>query len=161
MNIVDIMKSALERIAGIEMFHSLDVGLGPPIQARSNGTAEHLSERDRAARCPIRKVRCCVSSRPAGGRVVNYRNRAATWALKCRRGGPPLERHGTQPRRSAGFFVPLVFRAFSFLRQQLGLQEYRKLDLPRRSADVIHALSRSEKQFGGLLPRMPRLGLLW
>jgi len=27
MNIVDIMKSALERIAGIEMFHSLDVSM--------------------------------------------------------------------------------------------------------------------------------------
>ena len=27
MNIVDIMKSALERIAGIEMFHSLDISM--------------------------------------------------------------------------------------------------------------------------------------
>jgi hypothetical protein len=47
--------------------------------------------------------------------------------------------------------------AFGLLRHQLGLQEYRKLDLPRRSADVIQAVSRSEKQLGGLLPGLPRL----
>jgi hypothetical protein len=65
------------------------------------------------------------------------------------------------PAAQRGFLSLLVFPTFSPLRHQPGLQEYRKLDLPRRSADVIQAISRSEKQLGGLLPRMPRLGLLW
>ena len=50
-----------------------------------------------------------------------------------------------QPRFGGAFLSLFVFRAFIFLRHQLGLQEYRKLNLPGRSADVVQAISRGEQ----------------
>ena len=58
-------------------------------------------------------------------------------------------------------FCPYWSSSFSPLRHQLGLLEYRKLDLPCRGADVVQAIGRGEKQLRGLLPRMPRLSVLW
>ena len=39
--------------------------------------------------------------------------------------------------------------------------QQRDRHLPRRSADVIQAISGSEQQLGGPLPSLPRLSVLW
>ena len=126
----------------------------------SSGAAGHLSEMDRVSRYPIPKGPLLVRrlDRPAV-RVVNSWNRTDIRALNAGEVDDPRQTSWYSAPPHSGAFSPY----WSSLPIVLCGTNFACRNIASSTCPVAAptSISRSEKQLGGLLPRMPRLGVLW